>query len=417
MGGLGIDINQIKKDLASDDKLFKGFIDDVNLIVGRYGSSDVKNEKEFKEIISRIDSEISFKKRSLDENLKIISSDRIKIDKISNDTKPFNITYSITLKEVESPYKERTVFVTDSENIETKLKLFLDDGYIDIPDINFHSISTTQSKDGNFVLAYNDEYLIENGKKVKGEVAFVNLDKLFLISELQRPNDGKLASNGNFIINDWISNGTELAGTFYAFNSDTEILIKRNLNSIPGNNGISENGQYAILETNYSDSDDGNKIFFFDLSNQKLLWERERDAGNVEKFNFDNTENILLISYEKGGEYRYSFEGEFSDKDKFMKERVIYANGYELLDIAKEKMGDLDYKTFDLSDYEEVLAILVKASKKEISPNTKVRINRIIGEINYNYGKNDEALKNFEKALSYNPNIGVKRLYDKLKKI
>ena len=141
-----------------------------------------------------------------------------------------------------------------------------------------------------------------------------------------------------------------------------------------------------------------------------------KGCGNVEEFNFDNIQNVLLISYEKGGKYRYSLKGEFSDKDKFMKEQLINANGYELFDLAKEKMNDLDYKTSDLSDYEEVISILVKASNKNITIYTKARINRLIGEIYYNYGMNNEALKNFEKAISNDPNVGVKRLYDKIKK-
>ena len=99
-----------------------------------------------------------------------------------------------------------------------------------------------------------------------------------------------------------------------------------------------------------------------------------------------------------------------------MKERVIYANGYELFEIAKEKMDDLNYKNLNLSDYEEVLSILFKASNKDISNYTKARVYRIIGEIYYNYGKKDEALKNFEIALSNDPKVGVKRLYDNLKK-
>ena len=53
MEGLGVDINQIKKDLANDDKLFKEFIDDVNLIIGKYGSSNIKNDKEFEGIIKK----------------------------------------------------------------------------------------------------------------------------------------------------------------------------------------------------------------------------------------------------------------------------------------------------------------------------------------------------------------------------
>ena len=350
----------------------------------------------------------------MDKKLKIITSDKVQIDKIQDEDKPLSITYSVSLKEVESPYKELKVLFTDSENNKTELKVYFEDGYIDIPEINFQSISLIQSKNENYALAYNDEHFNENGR-VKGDLAFINHDKLFLINDLERPNDGKLASNGKFIINDWMS-GNELCGIFYAFNSQSEILIKRKFNSNLGNNGISETGQYAVLETYYSDSNDENKIFFFDLDNGKLLWERERDAGNINKFKFDDTENILSISYEKSGKYHYSFTGEFSDKDKFMKERVIYAYGYELFEIAKEKMDDLNYKNLNLSDYEEVLSILFKASNKDISNYTKARVYRIIGEIYYNYGKKDEALKNFEIALSNDPKVGVKRLYDNLKK-
>lgn len=71
---------------------------------------------------------------------------------------------------------------------------------------------------------------------MKGEVAFINHNKLFLINALERPNDGKLAENVNFIINDWMAT-QERSGIFYAFNSEAEILIKRR-NSNLGNNGI-----------------------------------------------------------------------------------------------------------------------------------------------------------------------------------
>ncbi|MFU2192201.1 zinc ribbon domain-containing protein [Methanobacterium sp. MZD130B] len=418
--GLGIDINQIKKDLGNDDELLKAFIDDVNSIIGKYGSTNVKNEKEFQKQQRRIDYEIGVKKKNLSDKLKIISSDRIQVDKIRDENEPFHVIYSITLKEAESPYKERTVIFTDSENNETKLNVFLDEEYIDIPDINFYSISVIQSKDNKFILAYNDShYDLRDGTKklIKGKTIFINQNKLFLISSLTRPNDGKLAENGNFIINDWISFEHELSGIFYAFNSQAEVLIEKKFNSNLGGNGISKSGHYGVVETLFSNSDDQNKIFFFDLDNRKLLWERERDAGNIKKFEFDENENSLLISYEKSGKYRYSFKGEFIDKDKFIKERVLYANGYELFDIAKEKMDDLDYQTSHFSDYKEILSILDTASNKDVSPHTKARIHRMIGEIYYNYNKTDLALFNLEKAISYNPKVGVKRLYDKLKKL
>lgn len=78
-------------------------------------------------------------------------------------------------------------------------------------------------------------------------------------------------------------------------------------------------------------------------------------------------------------------------------------------------MKQIEQKETSLSDYEEVLSLLKKASHKNISDHTKARIHRLMGEIYYNHDNTDGAIQNFEKALSYDPKIGVKRLYDKLK--
>lgn len=339
-------------------------------------------------------------------------------DKIFKKNIEENPSQGSSIEVVSKTKGERIVFFHDSNNNITKSKVILGNIGIDIPGIDFHCHFYVKSEDDNFILAYNDEFFINidgNRKRIQGELVFINTNRLFYVNFIERPNDGKLASNGNFVINDWMAGGN-LNGIFYAFNSEAEVLIKRKFNSNLGNNGISESGHYAIVETLISDSNDQNKIFFFNLDNGKLLWERERDAGNIKIFEFDEPENVILISYEKGGKYRYSFKGEFLDKYKFMEERVTYANGYELFDIAKEKMDDLNYKTSNLPDYEEVLSFLVKASNKGVTPYTKARIHRVIGEIYYNYGKTDEALKNFEIALNNDPKVGVKQLYSKLKK-
>ena len=59
-------------------------------------------------------------------------------------------------------------------------------------------------------------------------------------------------------------------------------------------------------------------------------------------------------------------------------------------------MDDLDYQTSHFSDYKEILSILDTASNKDVSPHTKARIHRMIGEIYYNYNKTDLALFNLE---------------------
>jgi tetratricopeptide (TPR) repeat protein len=412
---LGNKLIQVQTDLENDLSLLKEFGNDLQKIVEKHGLDEVETEEEFQEQIRKIDSEINLKKESLDKKLKYYNN-RIIIDKIRDKDKPFSLKYSISLKKSEKPYKEREVILDNSENVKTKLKVEIWKNSISIPDIKFSSISFLKTKDDKYILAYNDSHHDSCGgtrRLIKGKTIFINQNELFIINALERPNDGKLAENGTFIINDWVASSVH-CGIFYVFNSKAEVLLKSKFNSNLYHNGICESGKYAVVETLYSESDDQNKIFFYDLNNGELLWERERDAGNIKSFNFDENKNILTVYYANGINYRHSFNGEFLDNEKLEKKLITRANGYELFRRAEEKMDDLDYKNSNISDYDEVLSLLLKASKKDVSLPTKARIHRMIGEIYYNYGKTDEALKNFEIALSYDPKVGIKRLYDKL---
>lgn len=422
LNGIQTKVMEKTKPYGDDVELLKVFVEDIKLIVDKYESNEVKNENELEEQIRKIDSQINLRKRELDSKLQVLNSDIINIVKTRDKDKPFHVTYSLSIKTKKKNFK--TVYFIDPHNKRTKLKVYLEKESIhgtyaiNIPDINFRvHFFVNRSKDGNFVLATKDRYsIVEDGirKIVKGRVVFINHDKLFLITELERPHDDKLAENGNFVINDWMS-PEEQIGMFYAFNSKTEVLIRKKFNSNLSKNGISEDGQYASVETAYSKSDDGNKIFFFDLNNRELLWERKRDAGNIKSFQFDTDNKVLFVFYANGRKYRHSFSGEFLDQDKLEKERIEHTNGYELFRIAEEKMKQIKQKDTILSDYEEVLSLLKKASNQNVSEHTKARIHRIMGEIYYNHDNTDGAIQNFEKALFYDPKIGVKRLYDKLK--
>lgn len=324
-----------KKNLEYDFQLLKDFEEDISLIVEKHDLTQVKNEKELEDRLRLIDSYITLKKIDLDKKLRFLRPNNIQIKKIRDADKPLNVTYSVSIKQKKRSFK--TVYFTDSNNNRSKLKVYLSKESIhgtysiNIPDLDFRvHFYVNRSKDGNFVLATKDQYRsVENGvrKIVKGRAVFINQAELFLIDDLERPHDGKLADNGNFIINDWMAS-SELCGTFYAFNSKCEVIVKRKFNSNLYNNAISEDGRYAVLETVRSKSDDQDKIFFFDLNSRKLLWERKRDAGNIKVFKFDLDQEILIVSYANGRTYRHGFNGEFLDQDKLEKERIEHANGY-----------------------------------------------------------------------------------------
>jgi len=205
--------------------------------------------------------------------------------------------------------KELFVNFIDSNNISCELKVNISNRFLKIPAIGFLAVNYDISENSKFILASRDEYFKTvdgNREVVPGVVVYINNDELKVINGIQRPNDVMVAENGNFIINDWMSS-KELNGTFYAINSELKILLKKKFNSNLGKNAISENGEYALLETLVSKSEDGNSIFFFDLKNSELLWRKTREYGNIKEFTLDTSNRVLKINYLNNRISNYNF--------------------------------------------------------------------------------------------------------------
>lgn len=292
------------------------------------------------------------------------------------------------------------------------------DTFIKIAKLDFHG-QYHQSENGRYILAWSD---FDSNSKIlgfreKGHGRYVLLEdgKIKVQGKLERPNDGKVSNQGIFIINDWMFD-PGLNGTFYAFNADGQELIQHKCEANLLNNGLSDDGKYAVCQTaNNSEGDDGNKLFFFDLKDRKFVWKRKPETGWTKEYLFDTIQNVLFLIYNKKG-FRYSFvNGAFIDSELWEKDSINFANGYQLLEIAEEKKRQLELKNADLLCYDEVMGLLKRALEKGVSENTQARIYRTIGEINYMHGEIAEAIKNFEMAIKLNPAIGVKKLIKQLK--
>jgi len=120
--------------------------------------------------------------------------------------------------------------------------------------------------------------------------------------------------------------------------------------------------------------------------------------------------------YDKGRSYRYNFNGNFLDAERWEKERINFVSGYELLTIAETKKQQLESMNADLSLYDDVIGLLKQALDKGVSENTQAHIHRNIGGIYHKRGANSEAINHFETAMRLNPKVGVKKLLEKLKK-
>ena len=294
---------------------------------------------------------------------------------------------------------------------------FISGDFVSIDKLYFFG-SSHRSENGRFILKWSDydPKSRSSGPRKKGHGRYVLLDggKIILQGKLERPNDGKVSNQGIFILNDWMF-GEGSKGTFYAFDAKNKRLIRHKCDANLYNNGLSNDGQYAVCQTFYSDGEDGNMLFFFNLREKRLVWKCEPKTGWAKDYRFDTVQQVLYLLYDNGRSYRYSFDGNFLDEERWEKERINFASGYELLSIAEAKRQQLESTNADLSLYDEVIDLLKRALDKGVSENTQARIHRNIGEIYYKRGQNSKAIEHFEIAVSLNPKVGVKRLLDKLK--
>jgi tetratricopeptide (TPR) repeat protein len=304
------------------------------------------------------------------------------------------------------------------------LEAELNGGSLAIHKLNYHG-EFHRSENGRFILSWSDMDLeacrtwageIRAGSREKGHGGYLLLDedKIILQGKLERPNDGKVSDQGVFILNDWMFK-VEQIGTFYAFKPNGQKLIQHKFNANLYNNGLSKNGKFAVCQTANSDNEDGNKLSFFDLDKQKLMWKIEPIPQWANNYGFDVEKEILSLFYENGRTYRYDFNGNFLDSEKWEKEQFESANGYELFEMAMEKKEELKSRIANLSTYNEFISLMKKALEKGVSEYYQSLIHRELGETYQKIGILAEAIYHFEKAISLNPKIGVKKVLKSLK--
>jgi len=299
---------------------------------------------------------------------------------------------------------------------------FSDDGWLTIDAIDYFG-QYVRSPNGRYALSWVESPFIEdengNTRKIPGKYLLLDGDKIILKGRMARPNDGVVSNVGVFAINDWtFSEG--LAGVLNVISPTGEALLKKRFRANLNNCGISSDGRFAVCQTCNSDYDaHSGMLFFFDVSNRKLLWKKAPETGWASGYEFDTQNKILYLCYEGLGKYRYSFDGKCLDEERWRVEwrrkRLENPSGYDLLDIAEEKMKEVEAGDGCASDYSEIESMLKRAAGMDVSPNTKAQIHRRLGEIAEKQGRVQDAIAEYENALRWNPKVGVKRRLSKLR--
>ncbi len=139
-----------------------------------------------------------------------------------------------------------------------------DGDWIEIGSLGFCG-QYSKSSDGVFAVGWGGHYGDKPGSL--GGYVLVRNNCIVLTGVAERPQDGKVANNGTFILNDWLWDG-ELSGTFLAFSATGERLISHQFEANLHNNGISPDGRFAVCYLCNSPHPDGGTLAFFNLEDR-----------------------------------------------------------------------------------------------------------------------------------------------------
>lgn len=289
--------------------------------------------------------------------------------------------------------------------------------FVDITNPRFYGSYKT-SPSGEYAIGCSDSDYAGNcvgwRESGHGRFALLSGQNVLVFGEAERPIDGQVADNGNFIINDCMF-GDSVNGTFYAFDSKGSILVKKYVNAGIANIGISDNGQYACFQTSQTNEKniDNNSLFIYDLHIGLQISKFSPFCCWPKKYHFDTESNIIRLYVSADKFYRYTLQGIFLDEAIWLRDREEDAKGYLAFDLAKEKIKNIS--TTRIDDYRDVLILLSRSFDEPISEYVQARVNRLLGEIYLNCNDKDSAINYFEKAIILDEKVGVKKLLSKLK--
>jgi hypothetical protein len=269
---------------------------------------------------------------------------------------------------------------------------------VSVRDIDFIG-QCAQSPDGRFTLLWRDRYFL-NDKLQGGRYVLIDNGRLVLDEAMARPQDGKVAIGGVFILND-CGSSEELAGTFHAFAPDGCEILARHFIANLFNNGLSDDGRLAVSQTcNAPGSPDSSVLCVFDLvaGQEAASWSPQ--SGWADAYEFPAGGDRVRMLRRDRAPIDYSLQGDFIDRSKWYREEVARGTFYVIRDALKEGEAVTGLNFDDLR----------RGANMAIDyPDDRFKADsmRLLGEIEEQAGDDRAALAAYQRALAINPKVGV----------
>ena len=228
-----------------------------------------------------------------------------------------------------------------------------------------------------------------------------------------RPNDGKVADNGNFVFNDWC-HANELTGIFRAFNVRGEVLLTERFKANLLNNGLSSDGRYAACHTCNAYEDAG-ILAVFDLENRSLIAKWQAESGWPDFFEFPEL-GVIALGYRRLGIFRYTHQGEFLDHEAHFEACLKQKNPTRVVWFISQRLKEKANLTPDIIARLNEASAQAVGKVKETDVKNLVEAHKVHGKCLDAAGAFAEAIVAYEKALALDPKAGVKQRVGQLRK-
>ena len=271
----------------------------------------------------------------------------------------------------------------------------------------------SQSPNGRWMISWNESHIEsgQGGNRERGEGAYLLYDltenRIVKKGRLERPNNGHVADNGTFLLEDWLL-GEGLQGVLCAFASTGQVLLRRKFTANLASSSISKTGKYAVCQTCNSETEDSGSLFLFDLQTGKQLFSALPEAGWTGDYDIDEESVEVVAHIRDVGAFRYDRNGVFIDASRFREQSLEGKDPFAALRAAEDYLSQSSLT-------EERGRQIVKALDRALNQVPAVDIRwqaeflKWKGMAHEELGETTDALNAYEKALSINPKVGVKR--------
>lgn len=276
---------------------------------------------------------------------------------------------------------------------------------VSIPEIDFVG-QRAKSPNRRYTLLWRDRYWLD-GDVVGGRYLLIDGDAVVVDGEMERPQDGKVADDGTFILNDW-GDSQALSGTFNAFRSDGSEIVTRPYSANLLNNGLARDGRLAACQTcNAPGSPDSSILSVFDLEHGAEVASWVPESGWARGYEFEGGERVRMLRGDRPP-LDYSLTGEFLDRRLWLEDEVRRGTLY----VIRKALAEGEAAGLSAED----LRAGVRRALADGDERFEAEAWRLLGEIEESAGDSGAALEAYERALAVNPKIGVAKRAAALRK-